>query len=52
MYEEILTILSNRDNALINERLKAILKDLDIELPWSGNFSSFISDKRKKLVFE
>lgn len=51
-YGRLLTILRENDEAQINEKLKAVLAEFNIELPWTGKFSSFIRDKSKKLVFQ
>lgn len=51
-YGRVLTILRESDEIEINENLKALLAEFNIELPWTGNFSSFIRDKSKKLVFQ
>ena len=51
-YGRVLTILRESDEAQINENLKALLAEFNIELPWTGEFSSFIRDKSKKLVFQ
>ncbi len=51
-YGRLLTILRENDEAQINENLKAVLAEFNIELPWTGEFSSFIRDKNKKLVFQ
>ena len=51
-YGRVLTILRESDEAQINENLKALLVEFNIELPWTGEFSSFIRDKSKKLVFQ
>lgn len=51
-YGRVVTILRESDEAQINEKLKALLAEFNIELPWTGNFSSFIRDKNKKLVFQ
>ena len=48
----VLTILRESDEIEINENLKVLLVEFKIELPWTGNFSSFIRDKSKKLVFQ
>ncbi len=51
-YGRVLTILRESDEAQINENLKVLLAEFNIELPWTGEFSSFIRDKSKKLVFQ
>ena len=52
-YAQVVSILqSGNDDAVINYKLKALFKDLEITLPWKGDFSSFISDKTSQLVFE
>ena len=52
-YAQVVSILqSGNDDAVINYKLKALFKDLEITLPWKGDFSSFMSDKTSQLVFE
>jgi len=52
-YAQVVSILqSGNDDAITNYKLKALFKDLEITLPWKGDFSSFMSDKNNQLVFE
>ena len=51
-YEKVLTILRGTDDLLINKELKNLLGNLNIELPWTGDFSTFIRDKSKRLEFK
>lgn len=52
-YAQVVSILqSGNDDAVINYKLKALFKDLEITLPWKGDFSNFMSDKTSQLVFE
>ena len=51
-YEKVLTILRETDESLINVKLKKLLSDFNIELPWAGEFSAFIRDKSKRLEFK
>ena len=51
-YEKVLTILRETDDLLINKELKNLLGNLNIELPWTGDFSTFIRDKSKRLEFK
>ena len=51
-YGRILTILRESDEAQINENLKSVLAEFNVELPWTGDFSSFMGDKSKRLVFQ
>lgn len=52
-YAQVVSILqSGNDDAVTNYELKTLFKDLEITLPWKGDFSSFMSDKNSQLVFE
>lgn len=52
-YAQVVSILqSNNDDVKSNYKLKALFKDLEITLPWKGDFSSFMSNKKNQLVFE
>ena len=50
-YEKVLTILRETDESVINMKLRKLLSDFNIELPWKGDFSTFIRDKSKRLEF-
>lgn len=52
-YAQVVSILqSGNDDAVTNYELKTLFKDLEITLPWKGDFSTFMSDKNSQLVFE
>lgn len=52
-YQQILDILeSDEPIHEINIRLKAAMLKLSIELPWEGDFSSFMANKNNRLVFK
>ena len=36
----------------INTKLKEILSELDIKLPWTDDFNTFMGDRKNQLVFE
>ena len=51
-YSEVLRILNEcNSDCEINTRLKKYLSELNIDLPWSGDFSSFMGNKKNRLVF-
>lgn len=52
-YAQVVSILqSDNDDMVTNYELKSLFKDLEITLPWKGDFSSFMSDKNNQLVFQ
>lgn len=51
-YSDVLRILNEcNSDCEINTKLKKCLSELKIDLPWSGDFSSFMGNKKNRLVF-
>lgn len=51
-YNRVLNILQGDNIIEINTKLKEILSELDIKLPWTDDFNTFMGDRKNQLVFE
>lgn len=51
-YNRVLELLEHNNYGMINNQLKALMSEININLPWQGDFSSFMSNKKSKLVFK
>jgi len=51
-YNRVLELLEGNNYGMINDQLKNLMSEININLPWQGDFSSFMSNKKSKLVFK
>ena len=51
-YNRVLELLEGNNYSMINDQLKNLMSEININLPWQGDFSSFMSNKKSKLVFK
>lgn len=51
-YNRVLELLEHNNYGMINNQLKVLMSEINIDLPWQGDFSSFMSNKKSKLVFK
>lgn len=51
-YNRILELLKGNNYGMINDQLKELMSEIHINIPWQGDFSSFMGNKKSKLVFK
>lgn len=51
-YNRVLELLEHNNYGMLNNQLKALMSEINIDLPWQGDFSNFMSNKKSKLVFK